>query len=250
MLRPKLSVLASFVATSLVAQVALAQNAARTNEQRALDSPWRPRIPRLRVTALSGAAVPFGKLTPNVELRDAMPTAYLIGGDVAWGPLLALDFGIMAGATIGLGEPDACPQPSSSCTLAVSGQFALRARYYFLPTERFTPWVGLGAGLDVLKITGQSTMTDSGILFDSSTVTRRSSTYLGPLGVLLGGVDFRLRPALALGGLVAFSASPYMTVKDTVNVDGEDVTSSSGSLEPSMHTWLYLAAHITFDARL
>jgi hypothetical protein len=41
-----------------------------------------------------------------------------------------------------------------------------------------------------------------------------------------------------------------MTVKDTVNVDGEDVTSSSGSLEPSTHAWLYLAAHVSFDVRL
>lgn len=250
MLWPKLGVLASFAATSLVAQVALAQSAVAPNEQRAPDNPWLPHVPRLRLTGLSGAAVPFGKLTTNDELHDAIPTAYLIGADLAWGPLDPLDFGIMAGAIIGLGEPNICPQPSSSCSLAVGGQFALRARYYFLPAKRVTPWVGLGAGLDVLKMTGQSTMTDAGILFDDSTVTRRSSTYLGPLGVVLAGVDFRLRPKLALGGFVAFAASPYMTVKDTVNVDGEDVTSSSGSLEPSTHAWLYLAAHVSFDARL
>lgn len=250
MFRQQLGVLASFVATSLVAQSAPAQSAAAPHEQRAPEDPWRPRVPRLRVTGLSGVAVPFGKLTLKDELHDAIPTAYLIGADVAWGPLEPLDFGIMAGAIIGLGEPDICPQPSSSCTLAVGGQFALRARYYFLQARRFTPWVGLGAGLDVLKITGQSTMTDSGILFDSSTVTRRSSTYLGPLGVLLVGADFRVRPKLALGGFAALAVSPYMTVKDTVNVDGEDVTSSSGSLEPSTHAWLYLAAHASFDVRL
>jgi hypothetical protein len=235
--------LAGFLVCCSCAQLARAQSASPTTE-------WQPRAPRLRVGPFTGVAVPFGKVTSHVELHDATPVAYLIGGDLAWGPLLPLDFGIMVATTLGLGEPNLCPQPSSSCSLAVSGQLALRARYYFRPEARWTPWLGLGAGLDVLKITGQSTMSSSGIILDRRVVTQRSSTYLGPLGLLQGGVDFRLRRLLSLGGLVAFSLCPYMTVKDSVNVDGEDVTSSSGSLDPSLHYWLYVAAHVTFDARL
>lgn len=200
--------------------------------------------------AFTGIAVPFGKVTPQLELHEATPVSFSFGGDLAWGPVLPLDVGIMAAATLGLGEPRVCPQPSTSCSVAGGGQFALRARYYFRPEQRFTPWLGVGAGLDVFQSTGQSTETDSGILFDDTTVTRRSSTYLGPLAILLAGVDYRFSRRFALGGLVTFSMSPYLTVKDKVSVDGEDVTSSSGSLDPSLHEWLLVAAHLTFDQRL
>jgi hypothetical protein len=108
----------------------------------------------------------------------------------------------------------------------------------------------VGAGIDVFESTGESSETDGGVLFEDTRLTRRSSTYWGPLGMLLAGVDYRLGRRFALGGLVAFSVSPYLTVKDAVNVDGEDVTSSSGSLDPRLHQWLLVAAHLTFDQRL
>jgi hypothetical protein len=241
---PRLSCsFASFVVCFSFMGLAFAQSAPPANE-------WQPRIPRLRVGPFTGVAVPFGSVTPQLELHEATPLAYLIGGDLAWGPVLPLDFGIMAAAMLGLGEPSACPQPSRSCALAAGGQFALRARYYFRPEQRFTPWLGLGAGFEVFESTGQSSQTEAGLLFDDTTIIRRSSTYLGPLGILLAGVDYRVSRRFALGGLLALSLSPYLTVKDAVNVDGEDVTSSSGSLDPSLHQWLFVAVHLTFDQRL
>lgn len=247
---PRLScIIVSFVAGAPCAGLAFAQTAALGAEPPVAHNPWRASVPRLRLAPFTGLAAPFGKVSPNLELRDATRLSYLIGGDLAWGPVLPLDFGIMGAAMLSLGEPQVCPQPSRSCTVSVGAQLALRARYYFQPEERFTPWLALGAGLEVLESTGQSTHTAAGLL-DETTVTQRSATYLGPLALLQGGVDFRLSRRLALGGLLAFSVSPYLSVKDAVNVDGEDVTSSSGSLEPRLHEWLFVAAHLTFDQRL
>lgn len=248
---PRLScIIVRFVACASCAGLAFTQTAALGAEPPVAHDPWRASVPRLRLAPFTGLAAPFGNVSPNLELRDATRLSYLIGGDLAWGPVLPLDFGIMGAAMLSLGEPQVCPQPSRSCTVAVGAQLALRARYYFRPEERFTPWLALGAGLEVLESTGQSTHTDAGILLDETTVTQRRASYLGPLALLQCGVDFRLSRRISLGGLLAFSVSPFLTVKDAVNVDGEDVTSSSGSLEPRLHEWLFVAAHLTFDQRL
>lgn len=192
---PRLScIILSFVACACCAGFAFAQTAALGAEPPVGHNRWRPSAPRLRLAPFTGLAAPFGKVSPNLELRDATRLSYLIGGDLAWGPVLPLDFGIIGAAMLSLGEPQVCPQPSRSCTVAVGAQLALRARYYFRPEERFTPWLALGAGLEVLESTGQSTHTDAGILLDETTVTQRSASYLGPLALLQGGVDFRLEP--------------------------------------------------------
>ena len=209
-----------------------------------------PPAPRLRLAALTGAAIPIGNVTSGVAMSDVTPPAWLIGADVAWGPVLPLDFGITFGVALGLGEPTLCPQPSDACGLAVGGQFAGRVRYYFRAEQRVSPWLGLGGGIDVLRSEGNQAMSDDGYVFQSTIDTKRTASYFGPLGMLQAGVDVRARRKLAFGGLLAFAASAYTSEKDSLSVDGDDVTSSSGTLSPELHAWLYLAAYVTFDVRL
>jgi hypothetical protein len=182
------------------------------------------RAPRLRLTPLLGVAVPSGKVDAKLDLDRASPAAFSMGADVAWGPLLSLDVGLFAVANLGLGT--------------------LRA------TERFSPWLALGGGIDLLQSTGETHEASSGLLLTSSVVTQRESTYWGPLALALAGADYRLKSKLALGGLVGLSMAGFMSEKDSVSVDGEGVTSSSGTLEPHLHQWLYLAAYVTFDVGL
>ena len=221
-----------------------------TSERATADEPVAAHAPRLRLAPLLGVALPFGEASPVFAMNELTPPALLLGADAAWGPLLPLDFGFTVLATLGLGEPEACPRPSTSCALAIGGQFALRARYFFRPAQAFNPWLSLGAGIDVTSSTGQSTSTDDGLLFDETSTKRRTSTYYGPLGLAQAGVDWRLRRSLCLGGLLGLGLASYLSAKDSVSVDGETVTSSSGSLEPQLHYWLYVAANITFDVRL
>jgi hypothetical protein len=56
--------------------------------------------------------------------------------------------------------------------------------------------------------------------------------------------------SLFVGALLGLGVSSYLHAKDSVSVDGEAVTSSSGSLEPRLHQWFYVAASVTFDVRL
>lgn len=209
-----------------------------------------PRAPRLRLSPILGIAVPSGKVDAKLDLGRATPAALSMGADVAWGPLLSFDVGLFAVANLGLGTPRSCPQPSSSCTLATGGQFALRARYTFRATERFSPWLALGGGFDLFQSTGETSDTDSGIFTSRTTITQRQSTYWGPLGLALLGADYRFKSKLALGGLIGSSLAGFMSQKDATSVDGESVTSSSGTLEPHLHQWWYLAAYVTFDVGL
>jgi hypothetical protein len=209
-----------------------------------------PRAPRLRFTPLLGVAVPSGKVDAKLDLGRATPSALSMGADIAWGPVLPFDVGLFAVADLGLGTPDSCPQPSSSCTLAASAQFALRARYTFRAAERVSPWLAVGGGIDLLQSTGETSDTDSDIFTSRTTITQRQSTYWGPLGLALLGADYRLKSKLALGGLVGLALAGFMSQKDATSVDGESVTSSSGTLEPHLHQWLYLAAYVTFDVGL
>lgn len=197
------------------------------------------RAPRLRLTPLLGAAIPFGEASPVFALNELSPPALLLGADAAWGPILPLDFGFMVLTTLGVSEPKACPQPSTSCALAAGAHFALRARYFFRPAQALDPWLSLGGGIEIASSTGQSTRTK-----------RRKSTYYGPLGLAQAGLDWRLRRSLWLGGLLGVGVASYLSAKDSVSVDGETVTSSSGSLEPRLHYWLFIAGNVTFDVRL
>lgn len=209
-----------------------------------------PHAPRLRFTPLLGVAIPSGKTHEKLALSDAIPTALTMGADVAWGPVLPFDVGLFAVANLGLGTPDSCPQPSEKCTLAASGQFALRARYTFLATQRISPWVAVGGGIDLLQTTGESTETDSDIFTSRTSVTKRQSMYFGPLFLALVGADYRLKSKLSLGALAGLAMAGYTSQHDSVEVDGDRETSSSGTLAPYRHQWLYLAAYATFDVGL
>jgi hypothetical protein len=219
-------------------------------QARAASTRVTPHAPRLRLTPLLGVAAPSGKAHAKLELADVTPIAVSMGADIAWGPVLPFDVGLFAVANLGLGAPDSCPQPSSSCTLAASGQLALRARYTFRAAERFSPWLALGAGVDLFQSTGETSETESSILYARSVLIQRRSTYWGPLGLALAGADYRLGRKLALGGLVGLSMGAFVSQKDAVIVDGDDESSSSGTLEPYQHRWLYLAGYVTFDVGL
>jgi hypothetical protein len=214
------------------------------------DTPSAPRAPRLRLGPLLGAAVPVGDAHAGQAIADVTPPALAIGADFAWGPVLRWDIGFTVFSTLGLGEPRVCPQPSRVCTLAIGGQFAPRFRFHLAPEQVFNPWLGLGAGLDVLQSHGQTTMTDSGIIFSSSTTTHRKATYYGPMLMLQAGADLRLRRTLFIGPMLAVGLSRFGNVSSSVTADGEHISSSSGSLEGALHGWVHLAVSVTFDFRL
>jgi len=236
----------------LMSEVAFAQSspASQPAPPAAAQAPNLPTAPRLRLSPLLGAALPFGEVESGRAMGDVTPSALLFGFDFAWGPALSWDVGLTMAVAVGLGEPRTCPQPSTSCSLAGGGQFAPRFRFDFAPRQRVSPWLSLGAGLDVLSSTGQSTVSDSNLLFPRSITTERKALYYGPLLLLQAGANLRLRRHLSLGPLLGLALSRYTAVSRSVSVGGEDTSPSSDSIDPSLHAWLYIAANLTFDVRL
>lgn len=214
-------------------------------------SPDNPVIgPRLRFSGLAGLGVSFGDADTSRTVRDIMPTPLLLGAEVAWGPVPDFDVGIASVAMIGLGTPGRCPEPTESCGITTGGFGLLRGRYYLSPLSAFDPWVGLGAGIEVVGNNGQTTEQDSAI-FSGSTTTTVSDFYYGPvLGCLQTGFDYRLRPSVYLGANLALAVAYYTNVRHRIDVEGEQVSSSSRSIDGATHTWFLLAAHATFDVAL
>lgn len=234
-----------FAVLQAVLLTLLGATGARAQDPRSL-----PRAPRLRLAPLLGAAIPIGDVHAELAMADVTPPALTIGADLAWGPVLRWDIGFTVFSTLGLGEPRVCPQPSRVCGLAIGGQLAPRFRFHLAPEQVVNPWLGVGAGLDVLASEGRTTMTDSGIIFSSSTTTHRKATYYGPMLMLLAGADLRLHRTLSLGPLLAVGLSRFSSVANSVSADSEQISSSSGSLDGAFHSWIHLAANVTFDIRL
>ncbi len=214
--------------------------------------PDTPHAPRLRFAPWLGFAVPIGSAAPQLAMSDLTPPALLIGGDMAWGPSLTWDVGLTFLTSLGLGEPKVCPEPHNGCSLSGGGQVVVRGRYYLQPAERVNPWLGLGAGLEVLDNTSATTTSRDQILFSSSSTTKRSDLYYGPVfGMLQAGVDFRVKRSVTLGGVLGLSLSRFTKVKHTTTVDGDDTASSTGDVpSAALHQWVFLAFNGTFDVRL
>jgi hypothetical protein len=208
-----------------------------------------PPGPRVRLSAMLGAGLPFGRVGERAKVSDLMPTPFLLGADAAWGPVPSFDVGITSLAMIGVGTPELCPEPTETCGVTVGGFGFLRGRYYFRPLQAFDPWVGLGAGIEVLGNNGQTTEVDG--IFDMSTTTSVTDFYFGPVfGILQAGFDYRVHRSLSVGSSLGLAIGRYTSVKRTVEVDGEKISSSSRGLDAATHEWLLLTAHVTFDVPL
>lgn len=206
---------------------------------------------RVRLSGALGAGAAFGDASRGAKVRNLMPTPLVIGLDAAWGPVPSFDLGIASFATLGTGVPAQCPEPTTSCGLATGGFGLVRGRFHFLPREPLDPWVGLGAGIEVLGSRGQTTVTKSGILFDSSTTTDVSEVYVGPvLGALQLGLDYRIRRSFYFGTSAELSVARFTSLERTIEVDGREVGSSSVRLDKTTHQWLRLTLHITGDVGL
>jgi hypothetical protein len=209
-----------------------------------------PAFARLRFSGLAGLGLPFGSAADGASVQNIMPTPLLLGAEAAWGPIPDFDVGIASVAMIGLGTPARCPEPTESCGIAAGGFGLVRARYYLRPLAAFDPWFGLGAGIEVVGSNGQTTETDSGI-FSTSTTTNTSDFYYGPvLGCLLTGFDYRLRRSVYLGANLTLALARYTNVKRSIDVEGEETSSSSRGIDGATHTWLMFAVHATFDVAL
>jgi hypothetical protein len=108
----------------------------------------------------------------------------------------------------------------------------IQGQWRFLPFADFTPWVGVGAGWELMLI---STSLPAG--------DERSATLHGPeLFMIQGGVDIWAPTARGHAGLfVAYSMGRFISQSLTVNDEDVDV-----DIDPDNHNWIFIGARGTF----
>lgn len=128
-----------------------------------------------------------------------------------------------------------CDQASAagvSCSVS-DIRFGVQAHYHFSPAEKIDPWLGLGVGYELLKISlsgdgGDGSITDKGFEFAN----------------LQGGVDFKVLPSFGVGPFVSFSFGQYgSTSTSGAFTDfgaGGDITNKA------IHEWLTFGARGAF----
>jgi hypothetical protein len=172
--------------------------------------------PGLRLGVRSGYALPAGKPFGGAgALSDTIAGQISAGVDVGW----RFDGHVYAGLTGALGVvvPRGCP-PGERCSgtdVRVGGMLAWR----FSPAARFDPWVGVGAGYEILSTTQT-------IGSREETVTARGVE----LASVQLGFDVVAARSLRLGPFVGASLARYRTV--TIG------SMTTNDFDATSHGWL------------
>lgn len=112
----------------------------------------------------------------------------------------------------------------SCATLAYKA--GLQAQYHFAPAARYNPWVGYGAGVELVS----QSLNDSTRRFEERTLSTALTVAKGNLGV-----DFRSRSGVGLGLYSEASLGRFVHSRTEINGD----TTYVGKVDdPAWHVWL------------
>src|SRR5262249_41650160 len=114
-----------------------------------------------------------------------------------------------------------CPS-GASCSVK-DWRFGVGARYHVQPAEKIDPWLGIGAGYEVLSI-------DARMGSNAFSVSGKG----WELANLQGGVDFQVSRDAYLGPFVSFSVD--MTTSESATLG--NLSASSSDFDKSLHEWL------------
>lgn len=173
----------------------------------------------------AGYAISGGKVDKSTEL-DTNGMIFLWGdGGYRFIPQLFVGLFLSAGYVL----PD-CPE-NVDCTIW-DFRVGPQVQWRFLPFADVTPWVGAGAGYELLL---GSTSTE---------VTDASYTLHGfELFNVQGGVDFWAPTARGHVGVFAAYSQGRFT-RGSLSVNDESV--DDFDVDPDTHSWLYFGVHGTF----
>jgi hypothetical protein len=192
---------------------------------------------RFHLGLQTGFALPMGKLMDadaergmqQVELGDVLSGQVPLAVDFAYrlAPAVALGLYAQYGVVLVKEHDRGCPS-GWDCS-AGDIRFGIFGRYDFAPAAKLRPWVGLGAGYEILIGWGELGGFSS------------THTYTGfELFNLRAGADFQLSDRFGLGPCLSFSLGNY----DTEHIDGPI---GEGSNDVSgLHQWLMLGVNGSF----
>jgi hypothetical protein len=124
-------------------------------------------------------------------------------------------------------------------------RFGLSVHYHFLPGEIIDPWVGIGAGYEILNQSASGTIL--GVAFN---VSGNLSGW--EFGNAQAGVDLNLSPMFSVGPFVEFAVAQYSSGSISFSAGGGPQQSGSSSIDnKTIHEWLNFglrfAMHFSID---
>ena len=195
----------------------------------------------------TGASVPFGKATNDLDLSDfsSMQVPFLV--DIGGKPLPYL---YLAGY-IGFGFGGAAGTTSDFCNAADLGcaGFGWRAgaevHYQFIPGGKVNPWVGYGIGYEALSMAmAKEDAADDDEIEEEEVAAAALAGY--EFAHIMGGADFRINKVVGVGPFLDVSFGRYTKVGVA---DGAGETSDSADIDDSdeaTHGWVTFGVRVVF----
>ncbi len=110
-------------------------------------------------------------------------------------------------------------------------RFGLTVQYHFLPTQMLDPWVGIGAGYEILNQSLSGTIL--GVAVDAS-----GNVSGFEFGHAQAGVDIALSPMFSIGPFAEFTVGQYSSASGSVTGGGQQASSSASIDDKKIHEWL------------
>lgn len=173
----------------------------------------------------TGWGVPLGRAESGLPLGDLVVGQAPVAVDLGFRALPH----VLVGAALGwgFGAPEDCP--SAARCRVTDLRFGLDGRYLFTTATGLVPWIGLGAGYEVL--TARSEL--DGVTAKSV----RQGVTLVDLGL---GLDVPIRPGLAVGPTVKLGAGEF----SAATVEGTDADVEGEIEAPRLHGWALFGARL------
>ncbi|MFO0660910.1 MAG: hypothetical protein U0165_13915 [Polyangiaceae bacterium] len=203
---------------------------------------------RWQIGASVGIQIPTGKVARSLDIQDAIGVGPLASLQVGYhlNPRWALVY--QASGALSATKPKLCPE-SVDCATSVLLTSILGVRHYLDPFESFTPWIGVGLGIDATLL-GQKSTASKQLEVNGKPVESWSHGYIGPALLLEGGADHKLSRHWDIGPYGSLTVGEYLTQVTSikpVSTDGKQANSdlsSSAIGSPRPHVL------ITFGLRL
>jgi hypothetical protein len=190
-----------------------------------------------QIGARAGYAMGFGSLYSGLAMNDMSSGSVPLILDLGWRFLPQLYVGAYGQVAPVVMKNSATACPNGTDCSGLDWRLGIEADFHFLPTSRFDPYIGIGAGYEILQrtISGPvdvplGTSTKSGILNES--VTDQG----WEMAAVTLGFDARMARSIGLGPFATAALSRFDLHHGSQNtvVDGGSI--ASGSVARVVHT--------------
>jgi len=188
----------------------------------------------LELGVRAGYGVPLGTAGDNNSFSDGIKGMIPFWADVGYridsnwylGGFFQFGLGFVGNKILG------CNVPGISCSVN-DLRFGLNIHYHILPNQTLDPWVGIGAGYEIVNI---------------SASTQGASASLSTRGWEFGnaqlGLDYKFSSSFGAGPFVTFTVAQFSDQSASVN--GQDVP-GAGIMNKAIHEWLIFGLRGVFD---